>query len=358
MRSDSFSASDMRCVVSTMHRRRFSRRTSSCTCARVTGSTPVVGSSRNTTLGLPRKLIAMDSRRRSPPDSCLARLPSCPLSLTAWIAVLANSRSSCLGTPLSRAKSSRCSRIVSSGQNTSCCGHTPIVSYISCIRVRIDLPATNALPPDGPYSPVSIEMTVDLPAPFGPRSAVHPLSMWSDTPLTASNRPNRFCKLRILIGALAIEASFASTASRSATTSTSSPPTTTPIGTASSLSNALSGSVATLSFTSSSLARSPLDRAASRFLITSTRSVMGNSALRRTPYFFGRTWSRYTVAAMRATVDQNKALYTMTSSSSAVRSSQKYERCASSASPRKYANIGKMSHPVGAREKTPAVSCV
>ena len=39
---------------------------------------PEVGSSKNTTAGLPRKAMATDSLRRMPPDSSLARV--CSLS--------------------------------------------------------------------------------------------------------------------------------------------------------------------------------------------------------------------------------------------------------------------------------------
>lgn len=62
---------------------------------------------------------------------------------------------------------------VSSGQRMSNCGHTPIRRWIASIPSRIECPSTRAEPELGRKSPVSTEMVVDLPAPFGPSRPKH-----------------------------------------------------------------------------------------------------------------------------------------------------------------------------------------
>mmetsp|Transcript_18733 Transcript_18733/g.35696 ORF Transcript_18733/g.35696 Transcript_18733/m.35696 type:complete len:103 (-) Transcript_18733:2371-2679(-) len=73
MRSESKSASSMKCVVSTMARPRLCWRIISHVMRRECGSMPLVGSSRNTTLGLPRKAMDTLSLRFWPPDSVYTR---------------------------------------------------------------------------------------------------------------------------------------------------------------------------------------------------------------------------------------------------------------------------------------------
>jgi hypothetical protein len=93
-RSASSSTSSRYWVVITMVPacRRF--RTSCQTRRRLWGSSPVVGSSRNSTSGWPRRATARSSRRLSPPDSCLtvrqraARPPGATLR-PGWELVLA-----------------------------------------------------------------------------------------------------------------------------------------------------------------------------------------------------------------------------------------------------------------------------
>mmetsp|Transcript_4100 Transcript_4100/g.5434 ORF Transcript_4100/g.5434 Transcript_4100/m.5434 type:complete len:95 (+) Transcript_4100:3198-3482(+) len=68
MRSDSRSASSMKCVVRMMALPSLNRRITSQVFLRLKGSIPLVGSSRNTTLGLPRKAMPMESFLFCPPD--------------------------------------------------------------------------------------------------------------------------------------------------------------------------------------------------------------------------------------------------------------------------------------------------
>src|SRR5262245_64798831 len=62
---------------------------------------------------------------------------------------------------------------------------------------------TSALPEDGARSVVSMRISVDLPAPFGPRSPkTSPSSTSNVTPLTAVKSPKRFTRSRTSIAAM------------------------------------------------------------------------------------------------------------------------------------------------------------
>ncbi len=75
MSSARASASSMYCVVSSTVVPPCERpRTISHKSLRRAGSRPVVGSSRNSILGLPTSEVARSSRRRMPPEYCLAGL--------------------------------------------------------------------------------------------------------------------------------------------------------------------------------------------------------------------------------------------------------------------------------------------
>jgi len=67
-RSPKMSASSMEWVVKTMTLPFLARLMQSHTLRRVTGSMPVVGSSKNTILGLPRSAMAKERRRCMPPE--------------------------------------------------------------------------------------------------------------------------------------------------------------------------------------------------------------------------------------------------------------------------------------------------
>ena len=86
------------------------------------GSTPLVGSSRNTTLEPPRKARHTESLRFMPPESAETRTLAFSVSPTSRSALADSDATSAAGTPLSAAKSARCSFTVSSDHSTSCCG--------------------------------------------------------------------------------------------------------------------------------------------------------------------------------------------------------------------------------------------
>ena len=89
---------------------------------RLSGSIPVVGSSSIVTFGSPMNEIASERRRFIPPEYVPAAFPAtAPCSFTPWSSVSACSFIAAVESEgLSAAKSSRCSRAVSSPKRTSC----------------------------------------------------------------------------------------------------------------------------------------------------------------------------------------------------------------------------------------------
>ena len=99
MRSDRASASSIECVVSTIDRPGFAASMSDHICRFVSGSSPVVGSSRKTTAGLAIREIAKETRRFMPPDRrCTWRLSE-SVSSTERAARYASASHSDLGRP-------------------------------------------------------------------------------------------------------------------------------------------------------------------------------------------------------------------------------------------------------------------
>jgi hypothetical protein len=168
--SASKSTSSMACDVSTMTRPTLASEIICSTSARVTGSMPVVGSSRNTMSGSPSKAMAMDSRRRMPPEyPPQAESPAlCNLTwlMRFWASAFTSPRK-----PLIVANISRCSRAVICGNKTSCCGHTPITECSWDMSPLTDLPKISASPEVTLVSPVSALNVVDLPDPLCPSKA-------------------------------------------------------------------------------------------------------------------------------------------------------------------------------------------
>mmetsp|Transcript_45801 Transcript_45801/g.71700 ORF Transcript_45801/g.71700 Transcript_45801/m.71700 type:complete len:200 (-) Transcript_45801:1346-1945(-) len=133
---------------------------------------PEVGSSRNTTFELPMNAMATLSFRFCPPERFLARKSLFSVRPTSTISFSTSAAAAARGTPLQAANSARCSRTVSAGYSTSCCGHTPSVRRMNFICVNTSRPWMKAAPPVGASRPVSIEIVVVLPAPLWPSSAV------------------------------------------------------------------------------------------------------------------------------------------------------------------------------------------
>mmetsp|Transcript_18894 Transcript_18894/g.55450 ORF Transcript_18894/g.55450 Transcript_18894/m.55450 type:complete len:107 (+) Transcript_18894:1298-1618(+) len=102
MRPQSASASSMEWVVRTMTRPALDRSISAHMRRLVSGSRPVVGSSRKTTAGLPTREMPRDTRRFCPPESVATRAPILKPSPTDLAAASAAARSSRGATPLRR----------------------------------------------------------------------------------------------------------------------------------------------------------------------------------------------------------------------------------------------------------------
>ena len=149
---------------------RLSRRTSCHIRARLTGSRPVVGSSKNSTCGPCTNAAARSSRRRIPPEYLpIGRVIAAPISTSC--ARSATRRSMSLrDRPYNRPCNRSNSSPVCFGSNAASCSATPIRSRTAPGSVATSYPATTARPSVGVNSVHKIRTMVDLPAPFGPRN--------------------------------------------------------------------------------------------------------------------------------------------------------------------------------------------
>ncbi len=95
------------------------------------------------------------------------------------------------GRPCSLAASWTNSRAVRGSNTPSCCGTSPI-SRVTPVSARGSRPRMRTVPWDGRASPQSMRSMVDLPAPFGPSSAVTPAPTSKLTSDTATSAPNHF----------------------------------------------------------------------------------------------------------------------------------------------------------------------
>ena len=85
----------------------------------------------------------------------------------------------------------RFSSTLSSRSLVIACGITPIERRTSSACVTTSKPLTSAVPAVGGSSVVSMRISVDLPAPFGPSSPkISPSSTAKLMPLTAMKSPN------------------------------------------------------------------------------------------------------------------------------------------------------------------------
>src|ERR1035437_410356 len=195
MRSQSLSASSIRCVVSTRVRSRSDLILSSIshTFFRETGSSPVVGSSRKKIRGSCTSPRAISRRLRMPPDSFFTWLSAQSERSTASSSSPISFSRRSFGTLYSFAKISRFSRQLSSRSLVIACGITPIAWRTLSGSFTMSAPSTRAVPAVGSISVVSIRMSVDFPAPFGPSKAnVSPRSTVNETSFTAVKSSNRF----------------------------------------------------------------------------------------------------------------------------------------------------------------------
>src|SRR6185295_18304407 len=170
------------------------------TATRETGSSPVVGSSRKKTRGSWTRPRAISTRRRMPPDRFFTGLSAhCSSSTDCSSSRMSRVRLS-RGTPYSLAKISRFSSTLSSRSLVIACGITPIDFRTPSASVVTLNPLTSAVPEVGRSSVVSIRISVDLPAPFGPsRPKISPASTANVIPFTAVKSPNFLTMFRTSI---------------------------------------------------------------------------------------------------------------------------------------------------------------
>ena len=181
------------------------RRSMSQTLVRDTGSSPVVGSSRKKIRGSWTSARAISTRRRIPPESCFTGLSAHSVSSTAASSSPMSFRRRSEGTPYSLAKIVRFSRGESSRSLVIACGITPIARRTSSGCATTSAPAITAVPDVGMMSVVSIRSSVDLPAPFGPRSPrISPDATSNEMASTAVNVPNVFVISRTSIALMTV----------------------------------------------------------------------------------------------------------------------------------------------------------
>ncbi len=177
-------------LVTITHRPSAPRRWKSPTMwLRWRGSRPANGSSRTITGGSCTIACASLTRCRIPFEYVGSLRVSSGSSSTLRSASAAASAGS--GTPFSTAVAWTNACAVSGSKTDSCCGASPM-SAVTSTSVRGLRPSTRTVPFDGCASPQSIRSIVDLPAPFGPRSAVTPTGIVKLTSETATTPPNHF----------------------------------------------------------------------------------------------------------------------------------------------------------------------
>jgi hypothetical protein len=172
-------------VSSTVTPSRSRERISSHVLRRLSGSRPVVGSSRNSTSGLPSNASARSSRRRSPPESCFTRTEArCARSTRV------SASSTGRGDVSVPAHIRAASATVRSGGKPPSCNITPIRGRTDERSVNGSWPSTRTVPSAGRESPSTTSTVEVFPAPFVPsRANISPRSTSKDTPRTASNPP-------------------------------------------------------------------------------------------------------------------------------------------------------------------------
>lgn len=137
-------------------------------CLLVSGSRPVVGSSRKTTLGFETRLIPIESLLLIPSGKALI---STFLSDTKWTSFNTQftiCSSSDGETPLILEQNSKCSSTVIISHKISNYGQTPIYSCTISSYFLMLKPPIQALPFVVGQRPVSCDIKVVFPAPFGP----------------------------------------------------------------------------------------------------------------------------------------------------------------------------------------------
>ncbi len=169
IRSANWSASSRYWVVSrTVDPSATSRRIVSHIWARVRGSRPVVGSSRNNSGGRAMRLAARSRRRRMPPEKFFSGLDAAsvrPNSSSSSVDLRLASRRL---RPSSREKMTRFSVAVRSSSTEAYCPVTPTSERTAVDSRTTSRPKMRASPPSGRKRVASMRTVVVLPAPLGP----------------------------------------------------------------------------------------------------------------------------------------------------------------------------------------------
>ncbi len=148
-------------------------------------STPALGSSRNSTRGSWASALAIITRRFIPPDNW--RVIASRLSHSDSRRSVSSTRARSRGSPNMPRENATVSRTRLKGSSTISCGTSPTSRRAARKSVTTSWPPTRTCPPVGRVMPQTVEISVVLPAPFGPRSArISPSRTDSDTASSAA----------------------------------------------------------------------------------------------------------------------------------------------------------------------------
>jgi len=145
-------------------------RTSSHTRLRLRGSSPVVGSSRNSRSGVTIRLAAMSSRRRIPPEYPPTVRPAASVRSNAASSSSARRRPPARGRPCRRPRTIRFSYPVRSSSRAANWPVTATRARIASRSPTRSCPRTRAVPPSARVKVARMRIVVVLPAPLGPRN--------------------------------------------------------------------------------------------------------------------------------------------------------------------------------------------
>jgi hypothetical protein len=138
------------------------------TSLRPCGSSPVVGSSRNSTRGATIKLAARSSLRRMPPEYCRTGLASASVRANWLSSSSARCRAAPAGRWQSRPNMTRFWRPDKISSTAAFCPASPMRARTWDAWRATSKPATRACPESGRSKVARTRTAVVLPAPFGP----------------------------------------------------------------------------------------------------------------------------------------------------------------------------------------------
>ena len=196
MSSASWSASSRYCVVSSNVVPWATRpRNTSQSSERLRGSSPVVGSSRNSTGGLASRLTARSRRRRIPPEYDLTCLLAASVSENCSSSSSPRRASSRRPMPYNPPIMRMFSRPDRISSTVAACPVRPMLRRTASGSAMTSCPAMRAVPLVGGDSVVIMRTVVVFPAPLGPsRPRTEPWPTVKLTPSTAVKSPKRLTR--------------------------------------------------------------------------------------------------------------------------------------------------------------------